>query len=71
MIMMNGGAITATTLAAQAAPRYRVNFSVNLENLTNHANLTGYSGLMTSQYFLQPTQVQGVRRITFSIGVSF
>jgi hypothetical protein len=71
MIMMNGGAITATTMAAQAAPRYRVNFSVNMENLTNHANLTGYSGIMTSQYFLQPTQVVGVRRITFNIGVSF
>ncbi len=71
MIMMNGGAITATTMAAQAAPRYRMNFSVNMENLTNHANLTQYSGIMTSQYFLQPTQVVGVRRITFSIGWSF
>ena len=71
MIMMNGGAITATTMAAQAAPRYRMNFSVNMENLTNHANLTQYNGIMTSQYFLQPTQVVGVRRITFSIGASF
>jgi hypothetical protein len=71
MIMVNGGAITATTMAAQAAPRYRLNFSVNMQNLTNHANLTGYSGIMTSQYFLRPTQIQGVRRITFSIGASF
>lgn len=71
MIRINGGDVSATTMAPQAAQRYRLNFSVNLENLTNHANYVGYSGVMTSKLFLQPTQVQGVRRISFSMGVSF
>jgi hypothetical protein len=45
--------------------------SVYLENLTNHANYTGYSGNMKSPFFLQPTSVDGVRRVTFSLGFSF
>ena len=71
MITMNGGAISATTMAPQAAPRYRLSFQVSVNNLTNHANYTGYSGIMTSPFFLQPTSVQGVRRVTFSMNVGF
>jgi hypothetical protein len=72
-IMITGGpgGLTATTMAAQAAPRYRVNLSVNVENLTNHANYVAYNGAMNSALFLQPTTIQGVRRITFSLGLNF
>ena len=72
MITSTGaGVLTATAMAPQAAPRYRILFSASLENLTNHANYTGYSGIMTSPYFLQPTAVQGVRRISFSMSLVF
>ena len=71
MIMLNGGDIKATAMAPQAASRYRVNFSVNMENLTNHANYSSYVGNISSKQFLQPTQINGVRRITFSMSVSF
>jgi hypothetical protein len=27
----------------------------NVNNLTNHANLVGYSGIMTSPFFMTPT----------------
>jgi hypothetical protein len=72
-IMITGGpgGLTATTMAAQAAPRYRVNLSVNIENLTNHANYIGYNSAISSALFLQPTAIQGVRRITFSMGINF
>ena len=54
-----------------AAPRYRLNFGVNIENPTNRANYSGYSGVMTSAFFRQPTTAYGVRRITFNVGLSF
>jgi hypothetical protein len=32
---------------------------------------TGFSGIMTSPFFLQPTRADGVRRITLNTNVSF
>ena len=58
-------------MAAQAQPRYRLSFNVEISNITNHANYTGYSGVMTSPFFLQPTSVAGVRRINFGMSLSF
>jgi hypothetical protein len=48
-----------------------VNFSVFIDNPTNHANYGSYSGVMTSEFFKQPTSAFGVRRITFNMGLSF
>jgi hypothetical protein len=55
----------------QTQPRYRLNLAVNIQNLFNHAVYSGYSGAMNSQFFLQPTRADGVRRITFNANVSF
>jgi hypothetical protein len=73
MIMERGGAIAVSMGPGGpvSAPRYRVNFSVFIENPTNHANYGGYSGVMTSEFFRQPTSAFGVRRITFNMGLSF
>ena len=71
MIRGDAGGFNVTTINPQSAPRYRVNLSVNMENLTNHANYSQYIGIMSSAHFLQPNQIFGVRRITFSMGVSF
>ena len=71
MIREGGGALSVSTMAAQAMPRYRLSFNVNISNLTNHANYVGYSGVMSSPLFLKPTNVSGVRRINFGMSLSF
>jgi hypothetical protein len=72
MIMERGGAVSVTMAqGAPSAPRYRLNFGVFIENPTNHANYGSYSGVMTSEFFKQPTSAYGVRRITFNMSLSF
>jgi hypothetical protein len=50
---------------------YRLSFNVSAENLTNHANYTGFSGVMTSPFFQQATAVSSVRRITLGANFGF
>ena len=49
--------------------RFRLGFTVQIANLTNRSNYTGYSGVMTSTFFRQATAVQNPRKI--DIGVNF
>jgi hypothetical protein len=73
-IMINGGGVgglTVTSMAQQPAPRYRLIFSVSIDNPANHQNYQGYSGVMTSSFFLQPTSITGVRKLTFNMSVTF
>ena len=51
--------------------RYRLNVFVNVQNLTNHQNLGGYSGVMTSPFFMQPTLASNPRRVDLGMGVNF
>jgi hypothetical protein len=67
----SSGNYTASLVGARSVPRYRLNLGVNIQNLTNHANYSGYSGVMTSQFFLQPTVAYGMRRVTFNASISF
>jgi hypothetical protein len=46
-------------------------FSANLNNLTNHTNLIGYSGNMQSLNFMQPTAAGQARRVSVSMGFGF
>jgi len=57
--------------APTTVPRYRLSLTVSVQNLFNHANFVGYSGTMTSPFFMKPTMVDGVRTINFSGGFSF
>ena len=57
------------TIAINNQPRFRVGVYVNVQNLTNHYNYTGYSGVLTSPFFGQPTAVNQPRRV--DIGVIF
>jgi hypothetical protein len=70
-IMGGPAGLTVNPTAAQTTPRYRLNVSVNIQNLFNQAMYSGFSGVMTSPFFLQPTTVSGVRRVTFNANVSF
>jgi Carboxypeptidase regulatory-like domain/TonB dependent receptor-like, beta-barrel len=66
-----GGALAASQGAAQTTGRYRLSLNVNVQNLTNHGNLTGYSGVLTSSNFGQPTSVLGTRKVDIGLGLSF
>jgi hypothetical protein len=51
--------------------RYRLSLFAAVNNLTNHANLTGYSGVMTSYFFRQPTNVQNPRKVDIGMNIAF
>jgi hypothetical protein len=70
-IMGSPAGLTVNPTAAQTMPRYRLNLSVNINNLWNQASYSGYSSIITSKNFLQPSSATGWRRITFSTNVSF
>jgi hypothetical protein len=51
--------------------RYRLQFFVQAQNLTNEANYLGYSGTLTSPFFGQPTTVSAMRKIDFGVNLAF
>ncbi len=65
-----GAAPQVATIAPQAA-RYRLQFTLQVQNLTNHANYGGYSGTLTSPFYGQPTLVLNPRKIDFGMGFNF
>jgi hypothetical protein len=65
------GALTATQGAASTQGRYRLSFNMQVQNITNHGNLGGYIGTITSPYFGKPQVILGTRKIDFGIGLSF
>ena len=48
-----------------------ITISMNAQNLTNRANYSGFSGVMTSQYFRQATSVSNPRQIDLSLRFNF
>ena len=44
---------------------------MSAQNLTNRSNFSGFSGVMTSQYFMQATSVSNPRQVDLSLRVSF
>jgi hypothetical protein len=54
-----------------AAQRYKVSLYAAINNLTNHANLQGFSGVMTSRFFRTATGVQNPRKVDIGMNVSF
>jgi hypothetical protein len=57
--------------AAPAPQRYRASLYVSINNLTNHANLSGFSGVMTSPFFLTATAVQNPRKVDMGFNIAF
>ena len=51
--------------------RYRLQFFVQCQNITNARNYQGYSGVLTSPFFGQPTTVSGMRKIDAGMGLNF
>lgn len=57
--------------AAPGQARYRLNVFTNINNLTDHHNYTGYSGVITSPFYGQPTSVTNPRRIDVGMNMTF
>ena len=70
-IMGSPAGLTVNPSAVTTTPRYRLSVSLNINNVFNQAYYSGFSGIMTSPYFLQPTRADGVRRIMLSTSMSF
>ena len=66
-----GGALAVNVAPSEAVSRYRLNLSVNMQNLFNRPTYGGYSGVLTSPSFLQPTSASGVRRTTMNMNLTF
>ena len=72
-----GGGASGGDGAGRAGPRGRggrqrgITISVSVDNLTNRANYSGFSGVMTSQYFMQATSVSNPREMDFSLRFNF
>ena len=57
--------------AAQSGGRYRVQFFIQGQNLTNQSNYLGYSGTLSSPFFGRPTTVREMRKIDAGINLNF
>ena len=66
-----GGALTATQGAASSAGRFRLSFNCQIQNITNHGNVGGFVGTLTSPNFGRPSIINGTRKIDFGMGLSF
>ncbi len=51
--------------------RYQINLYVAVSNLTNHNNYIGYSGVLTSQFFGQATNVANPRKVELGVRFGF
>lgn len=69
--VIGGGATPTVQTFDQNAARYRLQIVVMIQNVTNHANYAGYSGVMTSPFFGLPTAVTGTRRVDIGAQLSF
>src|SRR5439155_5902145 len=66
----DGGAATVRTVN-QSGGRYRIQFSIQAQNLTNQSNYLGYSGTLLSPNFGRPTAVREMRKIDAGINLNF
>jgi hypothetical protein len=66
---LNVGA-AATPIPGQPG-RYRLQLFTNINNITNHQNLGGYSGVEASPFFRKPTLAANLRRVDVGMTANF
>jgi hypothetical protein len=71
IISSSGGSTSARQVSSQAVPRYRIALSVNVQNLSNHTNVTSFAGTLTSPFFGRPTAALAMRKIDLSATLTF
>jgi hypothetical protein len=64
-----GGGMAPGFGGGAADKRFRVEFYLSGQNLLNHANYVGFSGVLTSPFFGQATNVMNPRRL--QVGMRF
>ena len=69
--VVGGGGGPQVLAVNNSGARYRLQFVVQVQNLTNNANYIGYSGVLTSPFFGQPTSVLGTRKVDIGVQLSF
>jgi hypothetical protein len=69
--VVGGGGGPQVQTVNQSGQRFRLQFVIQVQNVTNHANYTGYSGVITSPFFGQPTAVLGTRKVDLGVNLSF
>ena len=69
--VFGGGAAATVRTVDQSGGRYRVQFFIQGQNLTNQSNYLGYSGTMSSPFFGRPTTVREMRKIDAGINLNF
>jgi hypothetical protein len=55
----------------QPAGRYRLVFTLSVNNLANRSNFSGFSGVQTSPFFLTPTSVVNPRKMDLGVSIRF
>jgi hypothetical protein len=65
------GSTVSNVAAYSDNTRYRLTLSMQAQNLTNRNNYGGYSGVLPSPFFNQPTLVLNPRRVALNIAFSF
>jgi hypothetical protein len=71
MITMGGGGISGGFNGGANDHRFRVEFYASAQNVTNHDNYVGYSGVLTSPFFREPTNVLNPRKIEIGLRFAF
>ena len=72
MIVLGGGGGPMGGFSGGAEnARYQLNLYVAASNLTNHNNYVGYSGVVTSPFFGQPTNVMNPRKVELGVRFGF
>jgi len=69
--VFGGGAAATVRTVDQSGGRYRVQFFIQGQNLTNQSNYLGYSGTMSSPFFGRPTTVREMRKVDAGINLNF
>lgn len=70
-VVLGGGGMAAGFGGGAANARIRLEVYVSAQNVFNRANYVGYSGVLTSPFFGQPTNVMNPRRAQAGVRIGF
>jgi hypothetical protein len=71
MIYGTPAGVNVTSFTPPPQARYRLGLIINIQNLTDHPNLIGYSGVLTSQLYGKPTAAINQRRVNVGMQLGF
>ncbi len=72
MIRQEGmGSFSVMQAPVQDTPKFRLNFTVNVQNMINRTNYISYDGTLTSLFYGHPTTAGAPRKVMFGMGFNF